>query len=69
MWNDPTYQLVKEDTARDLSIAKTTDENGFETYHLTFGCIRQKSGTLTECEAEWRKYIRFINKNNKKKAR
>lgn len=69
MWNDPTYQLVKEDTSRDLSIAKTTDRYGFDIYHLIYGCVRQMSGTLTECEMEWRKYVRCINKNKKKKAR
>jgi hypothetical protein len=69
MWNDPTYQFVKEDTARDLSIAKTTDENGFDTYHLTFRCLRQMSGTLAECEKELNKYVRCINKNNKNNKR
>lgn len=68
MWNDPTYQLVKEDNSRDLSIAKTTDESGLDTYHLTYGCVRQISGTLTKCESEWKRYVRCINKNKKKKG-
>ena len=68
MWNDPTYLLVRENASRDLSIAKTTDENGFDTYHLIYGCMRQMSGTLAECEAEWKKYVRCINKNNKKES-
>jgi hypothetical protein len=71
MWNDPTYTVVKEKNVRgrDLSIVKTTDENGFDIYHLVFGCLRHFSGTLEQCEAEWRKYVGCINKNDKKKVR
>ena len=46
---------------------KTTDEAGFDTYHLVYGCIRQKSGSLEDCESEWRKYVVCINRNYKKK--
>jgi hypothetical protein len=69
MWIDPTYTVVKEMNIghRDLSIVKTTDEDGFDTYHLIFGCLRTFSGTLSQCESEWRKHVRCINKNNKKK--
>lgn len=71
MWRDNTYTVVKEKNIghRDLSIVKTTDEDGYDTYHFVFGCLRQFSGTLEECEAEWRKYVRCINRNDKKKAR
>ena len=71
MWNDQTYQEIKRSNFgwRDLSIVKTTDENGFSTFHLVYGCVRQMSGTLSECEAEWNRYVRFINKSNKKNAR
>ena len=71
MWNDPTYQEIKRRNFgwSDLSIVKTTDKNGFDTFHLVRGCVRQMSGTLAECEAEWNKYVRFINNNDKKNAR
>lgn len=71
MWNDSTHQEIKRRNFGwcDLSIVKTTDENGFDTFHLVCGCVRQMSGTLSECEAELNKYVRFINKNNKKNAR
>ena len=64
MWIDPTYTEIKSRPlgSYDLTIAKTT-YRGYDTYHLSYG------GTLEQCEAEWRKYVRCINKNNRKKAR
>ena len=69
MWIDSTYKEVKRRKFgwRDLALVKTTDKAGFDTYHLVYGCIRQKSGSLEDCESEWRKYVVCINRNYKKK--
>ena len=71
MWIDSTHKVDREKMIghRDLAIVKTTDENGFDTFHIVFGCLRSFSGSLEQCEAEWKKYVRCINKNLKKKER
>ena len=70
MWIDSTYKELKRVKFgwRDLALVKTTDEAGLDTYHIVYGCIRQKSGSLADCESEWKKYVRCINKNNKKES-
>ena len=70
MWIDSTYKEVKRRRFgwRDLALVKTTDKAGFDTYHLVYGCVRQKSGSLEDCESEWRKYVGCINRNDKRKA-
>lgn len=59
MWYDPTYTEIKSRSlgSYDLTIAKTTHIDGFDTYHLSYGCSRMFSGTLKQCEPSGRSML------------
>ncbi len=43
--------------------------DGFDQFRISIDCVEQLRGTKRECEAEWRQWVRVLNKIRKEAGR
>lgn len=58
------WRLVKK---RDIGshmigLSEREDNDGFKEYRISLDCLVQFRGSLKDCQAEWRYWVRVLNK-------